>query len=219
MAPASMTAQLPGSHLPRWNRGGLATRHLLAYHALFDFSLGLGIWLQMLLASLLCSLYILGCHSSARRCASVLLPPPTLLGDLPQSEAAASDTECLPCDAARSFESMAYLRRARLEATRHCYSLLHLRDRPKTERHAEKRRAQERRAAAAAARAQVEAMRKEAAAGRSAHRAARDLLEHELANSQPSRCACCSAPCCHRTWFAVKSIAICALYCCAALPA
>ena len=74
MVPASATAQLPGNHRPPWNRAAHATRRLLAHRALVDISLGLGMWLRTVLASLLCLLHLLGCHSSAGRCASVLLP-------------------------------------------------------------------------------------------------------------------------------------------------
>ena len=60
----------------------------------------------------------------------------------------------------------------------------------KTERHVEKRRAQQQRAAAAAAQAQVELMRKEAAAGKDALRAAREhwVVQH-LATAEPALCA------------------------------
>jgi len=78
MVPASVELQPPGSHLPnRWNRAANPTRNVLARHSLFDMSLGLGVWLQMLLASLLCLLHLHGCYNSSHRCASALLSVPT----------------------------------------------------------------------------------------------------------------------------------------------
>jgi len=78
MVPASMKLQPPSSHLPtRWNRAANPTRNVLAHHALFDMSLGLGVWLQMLLASLLCLLHLHGCYRSSHRCASAPLSTPT----------------------------------------------------------------------------------------------------------------------------------------------
>ena len=65
----------------------------------------------------------------------------------------------------------------------------------KTEKHAEKRRAQEQRAAAGAARAQVEAMRKEAAAGKEALRVAREQwVMHYLDTADAALCVSTTLP-------------------------